>query len=304
MPAKSDRPWPRKLVKHGFQVLAGRARAHGQDVWPHLALEKPQGGAPGHILWRRAAVGALLPLADVQGLIADGQVLICGSGPSAAQADPARWVGGPVVLLNGALSLASSFTTSVVAAIEDERFVWRHRPMIAAAEPIVSLWLLSPSVLRALLSLSPDWAQGRRIFLIDDLAKPVNGRRRRLDDPALAACFAGQTEPRVSLRPDIGVVPVGTVGFSAAQIALGAGAPAIGFLGVDLGSAAGPRFYEKAGDQAKSGILDAMESILAHFAALMRVAEANGVALRCHSATSALLGLGIARDASLDLTDG
>ncbi|XDA98613.1 glycosyl transferase [Sulfitobacter sp. LCG007] len=295
---RSDRPWRRKLVKHGYQLLAGRARAHGQDVWPFLKVAKPRGDVPGAIDWKGARAGALMPWAELVPAFAGKDVLICGSGPSVKLADVSRWKG-PAVLLNGALSLAEKLAGPVIGAIEDERFIWRHHEMVAQAAGRVDLWLLSPSVLRALLSFDETWARNRRIFLIDDLAKPVNGARRSLQDADIAACFEGQDRPLVSLHPETGVVPAGTVAFSAAQIVLAAGASNIGFLGVDLTTANAPRFYEKDGAQAKSGIVGALGRILQHFAGFADVARRRGVLLRCHSSTSALLGLGIPYDKGL-----
>ncbi|MDW4498373.1 glycosyl transferase [Sulfitobacter sp. D35] len=299
MRARSDRPWRRKLVKHGFQVLGGKARAHGQDVWPFLKLTKPRGDVPGRIVWKGEEAGKLLPWAAAREFLAGRPVLICGSGPSVRQADVTRWADGPAILLNGALSLAPRFGTVRIGAIEDERFVWRHVDMIGDEAERIELWLLSPSVIRALLSFDAGWAEGRRIFLIDDIVKPLNGTRRALQDPEIAACFEGQERPMVSLHPETGVVPAGTVAFSAAQIALAADPRSIGFLGVDLTSANAPRFYETAEARAKSGIVGALARILEHFEAFAEVAAARNVSLRCHSASSALLDLGIPEDREL-----
>nr|AIA84452.1 CAZy families GT73 protein [uncultured Agrobacterium sp.] len=64
-------------------------------------------------------------------------------------------------------------------------------------------------------------------------------------------------------------------------------------LGVDLASASAPRFYEREGAVAYSGVATAAERILAHIALAKSVAERRGQGLVNHSGVSALTSIGL-----------
>lgn len=283
----SDRPFSRKIVKLAFALLAGRARAHGQDCWPGLKIDT----AAGRVLYRGAQAARLSPAALPSGL---EEITVVGSGPSIRDQDLTRLPPRSTILLNGAITLCDRIAPLAIA-VEDERFVWRHgaelRRVLAEQD---CLFLLSPAVIRALLSQDRSCLGGRKIALIDNLLKPVNGKRRKPDDPALRAIVRLGTQPgsALSLDPGRGIMPAGTVAFSALQFALAALPRRIGLAGIDLSNAAQPRFYETAGEQAASGIVTGLERILAGFSLAHALAAERGIALACYSPVSALLGIG------------
>ncbi|MCF7699265.1 glycosyl transferase [Loktanella sp. M215] len=288
----SDRPLSRSLIKLGA-LLAGPARAHRQDLWPHLAIDRPGG----LVTWRGKPLLTLRRPSDL--IPQDAPLLaVVGSGPSLAAQRIENLPPRTAILLNGAATLADRIAP-LALAIEDERFVFRHHEMLPTL-PRDLPWLLSPAALRAIASVDPSLLTTRPVALIDNLAKPLNASRRRLDDPALDALLLRGDGAALSRDPDVGVVIVGTVAFSALQIALAARPAQIVLVGIDLGNAAAPRFYETAGDTAPSGLVAGLDRSLAGFALARDHAAASGVALTCASPVSALLGLGMPRTDLLD----
>ncbi|TRW95936.1 glycosyl transferase [Paracoccus sp. M683] len=288
---RSDRPVSRKLVRLGFQLL-GRDLAHRQDLWPGLAVDRPSG----QVIWRGQP---LLQLAAPAAIIPDQLPLIAvvGSGPSLKAQRIERLGPGSAILCNGAASLASRIRPLAVA-VEDERFVFRHHAMLAALPRDVPL-LLSAAAIRAWAERDAAPLKNRQVALIDNLEKPVGGRRRALSDPALRDVVIRQRDGAFSIRPDLGVVITGTVAFSGLQFALAARPDRILLAGIDLTNDSQPRFYEGA-DQAPSGLSAGLDRILGGFALARQNAEKRGIALHCASPVSALLKVGIPRDDCLD----
>lgn len=291
-----NRPFSRSLVKLGFTIFAGKRRAHFQDCWPGLCIERDDSGA-GKIHYRGRMAGVLLPTGLPQGL---SEINIVGSGPSLAKQRIECLAPNSAILLNGAIALAGKLQPLAIA-VEDERFVWRHIDILRNA-PDNCLYLLSPAAMRAWLSLDQNALEGRSIMLIDNIFKPVHLPRRSAASPELTACLALDTETgaALSLDPAVGVVIAGTVACSAVQFALNARPGRIGLAGIDLSNANQPRFYEREGSSAFSGIVSGLQRILRAFSLVHSVAEAAGVSLVCYSPVSALLEIGLEYDDKLD----
>lgn len=269
----SDRPLHRSAVKLAFNLL-GRSRAHWQETWPGLRLERPSGERAGRIVWRGRMVAPLMPLSALAERAGAG-ALIIGSGPSIRSIDPGALPGFPIAL-NGALSLG----LGGALAVEDERFVWRHLSMLRSGLGPDMIRLFSPAVIRVLAARAPELLSAGPVILMENIAKPAHQRRRR-------------DIPEISQMPEEGVVIAGTVAFSALQMVLGTGVRRIALAGIDLGNAAEPRFYEQAGNAAPSGLVSGLERILRHFSAARDVAAARGVRLETVTPGSALERIGI-----------
>lgn len=215
---------------------------------------------------------------------------IVGSGPSVRGQRVERLDG--VVLLNGALSARDRVRGPVVIAVEDERFLWRHAEMRHLANPEDG-WLMSTEAIRAMAEIDTDWLRTARVAHMDNLLKPYRAPRRTISDKALEPLILRGDDAALSLAPERGVVPAGTVAFSALQCVLSARPERVGLAGIDLSNAAEPRFYEAAERAEPSGIQRAEARILSHFALAARHAAAQGTGLECYSAVSSLLGVGI-----------
>lgn len=277
----SDTPFHRKLVKVAFQVFAGRANRHRYVMWPGLDMTDEQ--AP---KWRGRPVASRCIRSLPDGL---AEITIIGSGPSVASLHLERLPEGAAIFLNGAIALAHG-SAPLAIACEDERFVWRHRDLFYQA-PRDCIWMLSPAVMRCLLERDGTVLDGLTILPIIDLLKPPHHPRRRLDDPEIASLLRETARAALSTDPATGTIPVGTVAFSVLQHALAAKPALIGLAGIDLSNAHLPRFNETADNTAFSGIVTALDRILAHFQIARDVAPQNGVALECYSPVSALLDI-------------
>lgn len=290
--ARSDRPLSRKLIRLGALAL-GRSRAHRQDVWPGLRIDKKSG----RVTWRGHELLTLRKAAD---LVPHGRdmIAVVGSGPSLKSQRVQALGDDTAILCNGAATLCDRLRPLAVA-VEDERFVFRHHPMLAALPRDVPL-LLSPAALRAWAERGRAPLQDRAVALIDNLAKPVNLPRRALSDPALSPVLVRKAGAALSVDPDAGVVITGTVAFSALQFALAAMPGRILLAGIDLTNDSQPRFYEGADSTAPSGLSAGLDRILAGFALARDMADKRGIGLACASGVSALRGLGIPYDNSLD----
>lgn len=289
--ARSDRPLSRKLVRLGFKLL-GRDRAHRQDIWPGLAIDK----TAGRVTWRGQP---LFQISPATAIIPRGLPLIAvvGSGPSLKDQRIETLGDGTSILCNGAASLSGRIRPLAIA-VEDERFVFRHHSMMAALPRDIPL-LLSPAAIRAWATRDPAPLHDRQIALIDNLEKPVGLPRRRLSDPALREVVIRSKIAALSVQPDQGVVITGTVAFSAFQFALAATPQQILLAGIDLSNDCQPRFYEDT-DRAPSGLSTGLKRILAGFALGHDNAQKRGIRLTCVSPVSALLGIGYPRDPMLD----
>ena len=287
---RTDRPLIRRLIKVAMSIT-DPARAHRQDIWPGMAIDR----ATGRVEWRGQPLTRLVTFADIVPrnlkLIA-----VVGSGPSLARQDPTHLPPGSAILLNGAAILADRIAPLAVM-VEDERFVFRHMAMLAALPRDLPL-MLSPAALRAMAERDADVLRHRKIALIDNLAKPVNGPRRVLSGSAFDAMLARAPDgAALSVDPDTGIAIFGTVALSAVQVALAAAPQRILLAGIDLNNAhTTPRFYEQAGHAAPSGIVAGLDRVLRGFALARDRALAQGVAMTCASPVSALLDLGFPHD--------
>lgn len=285
----SDRPIQRRLIKLGFSAFAGRKRAHWQDTFPGLRIDRERG----QILYFGESAGVLSPtrLPDHA-----KEIAIVGSGPSIRKQHLTRLPPRSALLLNGAISLAAQLHPMAIL-IEDERFVWRHFDMLRDT-PADCPWFLSPGVIRALLERDRTFLIGKQVRLIEDLLKPVHSPRLNRADPALAGVLDRQK--LFSLEPERGIMPAGTVAYTAMQFAMASGPCLIGLAGVDLSNANQPRFYETMGNAAPSGIVRGLSRIIDGFSAAREIAGSRGIKLRCYSPVSVLLDVGYPHDPRLE----
>ena len=274
-------------------LCLGRRRAHYHAWLPSLRIEGREARATGRILYRGRRVGTLAT-AGILRARADRTIVIVGSGPSIKDAPLHDLPPRRALLLNGAISLIGERIAEPLAvAIEDERFVWRHRDLIARhVGPDIPM-LLSVGVIRALCDIDPTFLTGRRIVLIDDIRKPYGQPRRREMDLTGMPGVTLRRAAGFSAEPDGGVFQGGSVAVSALQFALAAGVGEIGFIGVDIANADAPRFYEAEGESAFSGVAGAETRILDHIALARDIAAARGIRLVNHSPVSALASIGL-----------
>ncbi|MGE7368817.1 glycosyl transferase [Neorhizobium sp. NPDC001467] len=292
----SDRPLKRSVVKLMSPFLFGKARAHYQESWPALRLDIPrQEGASGMIEYRRKPIAKL---SHSSAILENGldEIAIVGSGPTILETETRIGDRSGAIYLNGAISLINGNSArSPVIAIEDERFIWRHFAMLRENVPMSCQCLLSVSVIRAICELDPQWLVGKTIVLIDDLRKPYGHKRRSvatISDLEVGSMGTDGTSG-FSCQPSYGVFKGGSVVVSAVQFAAAKRPHRIGFLGIDIVNANRPRFYEKGGNVATSGVFRAESRILSHIALAKNFCDENGIMMVNYSPVSALSKCGI-----------
>ena len=238
----------------------------------------------------------ILDLAGSAVLAARGgpRIVIVGSGPSVRAADIGMLPPRSAFLLNGAISLiGQDIAEPFAVAIEEERFVWRHFPLIAARVPQSVPLLLSVGALRAICELDIGFLGARSIVLIDDIRKPYGLPRRETVELDRLDFVRRREDAGFSVLPDAGVFQGGSVVVSALQFALITAVTEVGFIGVDIRNANAPRFYEQPDAAAFSGVAGAEQRILAHIALARDVASARGIRLVNHSPISTLADIGL-----------
>lgn len=295
----SERPLRRTAIKLLASLFLGKANAHAQNWWPGLALKVPKVPMEsGQVLYRGERVAQLL---HASALKADSgpQIFIIGSGPSVTENDISAIDSKTAILLNGAISLLGKEVQEALAvAIEDERFVWRHFDLMRSKIAAGTLCLLSVGVLRAICETDRHWLSDKRIILIDDIRKPYRAARRTASTLG-GFDFVRLSEDKAagfSEEPASGVFQGGSIVISALQFAIYCSPARIGLFGIDISNAASPRFYEKVGSMAKSGVAGAAPRILAHIAEAKQVCDERGIELLNFSKNSALRDCGIEYD--------
>jgi hypothetical protein len=294
----SERPWRRSIFRILMYVLWGRSGAHTQDWLPGLSLTIPQQPfETGTIVYRGHSISPLLHPAVLKNS-ASQEIFIIGSGPSLRSNDLSLIGPRTAILLNGAISLLTEGIDAPLAiAIEDERFVWRHFQLMAEKIGAGSTCLFSTAVIRAICEINDDWLADKTVILIDNIRKPYGGKRREYSQLAdLDFVRVHADEAGFSSDPSKGVFQGGSVAISAFQFAAYCKPATIGFFGVDISNANGPRFYERIGSIAKSGIAHAKRRILAHVVLGIGVCIAQGTEVLNFSPISALSECGLPYD--------
>ncbi len=297
--SRSKPPLWRKAVKLLVRLVRGAPFAHAYAWTPGLSLVKPAGGDDlGEIVYRGRRVGTLLH-PEVLAKGAGEEIFVIGSGPSVKETRVGDTGPSTAILLNGAMSLiGKEIGTPLAVAVEDERFVWRHFDLMRAKIDAGTLCLFSVGVIRAICELDRSWLADRRIILIDDIRKPYRARRRGATELAgiASATVSDDGLAGFSNDPSFGVFQGGSVAISAIQFAAYCRPRTIGLFGIDISNADRPRFYEKAGDTAKSGIAGAEERIVRHILLAREVCLRRGTEVANYSPVSVLRGTDVGYD--------
>lgn len=300
--SSSDRPWFRHLVRLGTRLAMGRKRAHAQDWFPWLKIEAVVGqGAPSSLVYRGRYVAALQTV-DALRQRAGAEIHIVGSGPSIRQMDLGLVTGRSAILLNGAISLiGNAIAEPLAVAVEDERFVFRHFDGIMQKIVPGTVCLFSVAVLRAICERDAGFLKDKTIILIDNILKPYNADRHSYSDVAARdhVVLNEVQTAGMSLDPARGVFQAGSVAVSALQFAIACGPKRIGFIGIDISNAQQPRFYEKSGTKAFSGVAGAEQRILDHVSVAVAAGRQKGIEFLNFSPVSALAKLGLTYDPRL-----
>jgi len=288
-----NRPAHRYFARLYLLLRYGRADGHAEAWWPGLALTLPSRG-DGAIHYRGRFVAPLLPYpAPSEGR---DEIIIVGSGPSLAAQARERIPLESALLLNGAIHLAGPHAPRPLGVIiEDERFVYRHWRTIVARVPAQAHCYFSTGVIRALCETAPEWLASQSIHHLDFVHRPYG--KKRPDAAGLRNLpflrWSDDGKAAISLSPELGLMPIGSVAGSAAQLALSLAPSRIGLAGIDLTNTSRPRFYESDADKAMSRIGAASERILATFSIIRDECARRGIVLENYSPVSRLAEIGV-----------
>ncbi|MBB4189533.1 glycosyl transferase [Sinorhizobium terangae] len=299
---RSNRPFSRSCIKIAVRLLLGRSRAHVQDWFPGLKIERATADRKGAIRYRGKLVGHLTSSRALEAK--SSRVLIVGSGPSIAQCDLTRAEEYSCLLLNGAVHLFPAVIAKPLAvAIEDERFVWRHFDLMKRI-PAGCVCLLSVSVIRAICELDSTWLRDKPIILIDNLRKPYGLPRRDAAELRKRSHVRLSEDGAIGFSedPSAGIFQAGSVAVSATQFAVAWKPRVIGFVGIDISNADEPRYYETT-DKAYSGIITAQKWIIDHLVMARSIAVESGIEIANYSPVSALIEVGFGYDPTFAKTD-
>lgn len=302
--SRFNRPASRYFVRLYCLLRYGRAKSHAEEWLPGLALTLPSAGS-GAIHYRGRFVAPLLPHPAPSE--SGGEIVIVGSGPSLATQAKERIPVESALLLNGAIHLAGKEAPKPLGVvIEDERFVWRHWRTVVARVPAGTHCYFSTSVIRVLCETSPEWLASQSVHHLDFVHRPYG--RRRPGSAGLKSLpflrWSDDGNTAISLSPETGLMPAGSVAGTAAQLALSLAPSRIGLAGIDLTNTAQPRFYETDGNKAMSRIDVASERILAAFRVIRDECGRRGIVLENYSPVSRLAELGIAYVPRLEKDSG
>jgi hypothetical protein len=289
-----NRPARRYLVRLFCLLRYGWANAHAEEWWPDLSLTLASQDQAGEIRFQGEPIAPLLPYpAPAPGT---DEIVIVGTGPSLATQATQRIPIESALLLNGAIHLIDpQGPRPLGVVIEDERFVWRHwQTIVAKVQPGTHCYF-STSAIRTLCELAPEWLALQTVHHLDFVHRPYGGKRPSADALGSLAflSWADDDNVAISLLPQVGLMPAGTVATSAAQLALWFAPSRIGFAGIDLTNTSQPRFYETVSSKAMSRIGLASERILATFRVFRDECAQRGIALENYSPASRLSELGI-----------
>ncbi len=290
-----NRPLRRQLIKVMCNFL-GRRWSHTHAWAPYLRLTRNDSGSLSSIVYRGHTVAPLSPSSILAKGTTSRKIYIVGSGPSVAENDLTQLEPQSCLLLNGAIAeIGSAIEKPLAIAVEDERFVWRHFAMLTEKVPPGTICLLSVAVIRAICEQNPAWLGQMQVVLIDDIRKPYGAPRPLSGDLKSRVGVSMNTagSAGISRDPDRGVFQGGSVAISAFQFAIYAQPKLIGLVGVDISNADRPRFYERSGKTAPSGLRSASDRILDHLKLAIEDCNARCIRLHNYSRQSILLECGL-----------
>jgi len=289
------RPLRRQLIKIMSNFL-GRRWSHTHAWAPYLRLTRNDSGSFSSIVYRGQSVTLLSPSTILAESTPSRSIYIVGSGPSVAENDLTQLEPQSCLLLNGAIvEIGSAIAKPLAVAVEDERFVWRHFGLMTEKVPPGTICLLSVAVIRAVCELNPAWLGQMQVVLIDDIRKPYGAPRQFISDLKSRVGISMNTagSAGISRDPDRGVFQGGSIAISTFQFAIYAQPKLIGLVGVDISNADKPRFYERSGEAAPSGLEFASDRIRDHLKLAIEDCRARGIHLHNYSRQSILLECGL-----------
>lgn len=196
---------------------------------------------------------------------AERDIAIIGAGPSVNDMRLDIIAEMDCILLNGAVSLIRAHNIKPLAiVIVDSTFIEKRFDALACI-PTGSNLILTAGVIRAISERNKSFLQEMNVFLTQNILVPNYNPGPQFQEQQTAA-----REARFSFDPDCGFVNGGTVMAVAMQLAYYLDVKDTYLIGLDIGNAASPRFYETNKNRLKCGLLKDYETGILPF---MKVAS-------------------------------
>ncbi|MNU25551.1 lipopolysaccharide core biosynthesis protein [compost metagenome] len=249
-----------KALRYLYRHTRPRALRHNETLWPFVKVRRDGGDRLVGCDLNGVRGPQTTPLDQLpRGLSGAAHLIL--SGPSVAQIDYAQCALGVVMGVNGSIALRARYPSLRFHyyAMLDAGFVKRRRDLVAEVLAQDLVLFVTPEVYRWIALLFDNRSVRCRIALFEEVHQRSLQPRARADE--LEARLGGDPElvlfdsPHAmhaqgfSLNPARGLFGGGTVAYSALQLLAWLGAQTVYLHGLDLTTAAGPRFYETVATQ-------------------------------------------------------
>lgn len=262
------------IIKHYLIIKKGRNNAYSFSYYPYIRLLNKN-----KIYWKNKFLFETHSFDELNSNEKD--IFIIGSGPSINRQNLALLKNKKVIFLNGSIIIAKKYNIPPFClTIMDSTFVINRQNIIKEIPSKIPL-ILSLSVIKAFYYFMPQILKEHPIFLIENPLEPYNGTKKEIIDLDKKYFYISKAgDSAFSLNPSKGLYNGGTVMSNAIQLAFYAGFKRVFLLGLDIGNANQPRFYETNNNKIKCGLLNDYETeILPFMKATRELAEIKGISI-------------------------
>lgn len=262
------------IIKHYLIIKRGRDNSYSFSYHPYIRILNRN-----KIYWKNKFLFKTHSFDKLNSN--ENDIFIVGSGPSINTQNLALLRNKKVIFLNGSIIIAKKYNIlPFCLIIMDSTFIINRQNIIKEIPPKIPL-ILSLSVIKALYYFMPQILKEHPVFLIENPLEPYNGTKKKISDLDKKYFYISKAgDSAFSLKPSAGLYNGGTVMSNAIQIAFYAGFKRIFLLGLDIGNANQPRFYENNKNKIKCGLLNDYETeILPFMKATRELAEIKGISI-------------------------
>jgi len=218
----------------------------------------------------------------------ESEINLIGSGPSISNQNFSSLQDKPVVLMNGTISLCSSYKfNKLYYVVIDSTFIANRFDLIKNNIPDNATIFLTPGVLHCILEFDNSFMKDRKIIIIENIQEKYLENKKTINKVSEKNIVV-ENSSGISLNINNGYFNGGTVMYTAAQIALSFNPASIFFFGFDIGNSGQPRFNENKNNKLKSGLLKDYGVIVSSMSLFSNVCQKRNIDIRNYSIISCL----------------
>lgn len=261
-----------KIIRKYLLFTNGRDKSYAFSYFPYIKIEnKNNVSYKNKFLFQAKDFKQLREISNCY----NEEIYILGSGPSIKTQNLRILQGKKVFFLNGSIQISWQYNiTPFFLAITDATFILNRLEIVSKIQPRTRL-LLSLSSIKAMKYFCPHILEENEIYISNSPLEPYGEKKKQIKDLDKNYFYISKDgNSAFSLEPSKGLFNGGTVMSNAIQIAFYLGFRNIYLLGLDIGNAQQPRFYENNKNKLKSGLLTDYETeILPFMKATKELAE-------------------------------